>query len=95
MEADIDTLLKHEMAFTEQHLIKIAYSTLCAMSFLHEANVMHRDLKSANILISSDCNAKVCDFGLSRSLPSTVTTADGFNTMAIRENSQALFDEKA
>jgi len=95
MEADIDTLLKHEMQFTEQHLIKIAYHTLCAMSFLHEANVMHRDLKSANILISSDCSAKICDFGLSRSLPSTVTTLEGFNTMAIREHSQGLFDEPA
>ena len=65
------------------------------MSFLHESNVMHRDLKSANILISSDCNAKICDFGLSRSLPQPVTTLDGFNTMAIREHAQSMFDQKA
>ena len=51
---------------------------------MHEANVMHRDLKSANILITSDCNAKICDFGLSRSVPQTVMDQRGFNSMHIR-----------
>ena len=69
MGIDLNQLLTHKIAFTEKHLIKIVYNTLCAMQFLHEANVMHRDLKTANILITSDCNAKICDFGLSRSLP--------------------------
>jgi len=50
-------------------MLKVVYSSLCAMCFLHQANIMHRDLKSANILIQSDCNAKICDFGLSRTLP--------------------------
>jgi serine/threonine protein kinase len=39
------------------------------MAFLHLSNIIHRDVKPANILISSDCNVKLCDFGLSRSLP--------------------------
>ena len=70
MEADIDTLLKHEMAFSEQHLIKLAYHSLCAMSFLHEANVMHRDLKTSNLLYSNEGLLKVCDFGLARTYSS-------------------------
>jgi len=45
------------------------YNLLCAISFLHETNVLHRDLKSTNILISKDCNAVICDFGLARTLP--------------------------
>ena len=69
MESDLDQLMKHKIDFNESHLLKIMYNTLCALAFLHEANVMHRDLKSANILITSDCNAKICDFGLSRSIP--------------------------
>lgn len=69
IDTDLDQLLKHKIDFSEHHLIKIVYNSLCAISFLHLSNVIHRDVKPANILISSDCNVKLCDFGLSRSLP--------------------------
>ena len=68
LESDIDQILKNNIEFGEDHLLKITYGTLCALAFLHESNVVHRDLKSANILITSECNIKICDFGLSRSL---------------------------
>ena len=35
------------------------------MRFLHESGVVHRDLKSANVLVSTDGRAKIADFGLS------------------------------
>jgi len=69
IDTDLDQLLKHKIDFTEHHLLKIFYNSLCAMAFLHLSNVIHRDVKPANILISSDCNVKLCDFGLSRTLP--------------------------
>ena len=50
-------------------MLKIVYNVLCSLAFMHLTNVIHRDVKPANILISSDCNVKICDFGLSRSLP--------------------------
>ena len=69
MESDLDRMLKHHLPFTDMHLVKLTYNTLCCINFLHEANVLHRDIKSANILINSDCSVKLCDFGLARSLP--------------------------
>tara|TARA_B110000305_G_C18799537_1_gene342000 strand:+ start:321 stop:473 length:153 start_codon:yes stop_codon:yes gene_type:complete len=42
---------------------------LCALNFIHKANVMHRDLKPGNILIDDDCNVLLCDFGLARTSP--------------------------
>ena len=43
-----------------------------SISFIHMTNVMHRDIKPANILLSSNCEVKICDFGLARSLPECV-----------------------
>jgi len=56
-------------SFTEEHVITILYNLLCALNFLHTANIVHRDIKPANILIDSECSIKVCDFGLARTLP--------------------------
>ena len=55
---------------TEEHIKTIIYNVLCAVNFIHSAQLIHRDLKPANILINSQCNVRICDFGLARSLPS-------------------------
>ena len=99
VETDLDSLLKHQLDFTESHLIKLLYNTLCSLSFLHMCNIMHRDLKPANILIRSNCSVRICDFGLSRTLPETCsnrgqTTASATNSRFTRfKNSLYLRQE--
>ena len=56
------------------------------MAFLHEANVMHRNLKPANILIDANCNVKICDFGSSRTIPKESMGSEGYNSLHIRED---------
>ena len=86
METDLDQLMKHQIDFTEHHLLKVVYNTLLAVSFVHLANVMHRDIKPANILLDSKCHVKVCDFGLARSLPQSVSKDPStISTMRLRE----------
>lgn len=47
---------------------KMANDVASAIAFLHSKNMIHRDIKSDNLLISENWNVKLCDFGLSRSV---------------------------
>ena len=47
----------------EQRL-KIAHDVAGIFAFLHKSDVVHRDLKSYNILLDDSFNIKLCDFGL-------------------------------
>jgi cell division cycle 2-like protein len=40
-----------------------------ALSFLHTNSIMHRDLKTSNILLSNRGHLKIADFGMSRYIP--------------------------
>jgi serine/threonine protein kinase len=46
----------------------ILWQSLKALKFMHSAELLHRDMKPANLLLNSDCLMKVADFGLARSL---------------------------
>ncbi|KAL3631716.1 Serine/threonine-protein kinase edr1 [Castilleja foliolosa] len=52
----------------EKRRIKMALDVAKGMNCLHTSipTIVHRDLKSANLLVDNNWNVKVCDFGLSR-----------------------------
>jgi serine/threonine protein kinase len=39
---------------TEQQIAYVTHGVSCALEFLHDNNVIHRDLKAGNILLTSD-----------------------------------------
>ncbi|KAK4049098.1 mitogen activated protein kinase [Microbotryomycetes sp. JL221] len=52
-----------------------------SIAALHSADVIHRDLKPSNLLLNSNCDLKVCDFGLARSTRTAERTDDGIGFM--------------
>ncbi|KAM3230616.1 hypothetical protein ACQJBY_061039 [Aegilops geniculata] len=57
----------------EKRRIKMAIDVAKGMNCLHTSvpTIVHRDLKSPNLLVDNNWNVKVCDFGLSRLKHST------------------------
>jgi len=49
----------------------ICLQTAEGLAFLHSNRVVHRDLKSLNILLDSASHAKICDFGLAQQMEAT------------------------
>ncbi|KAH0450963.1 hypothetical protein IEQ34_021655 [Dendrobium chrysotoxum] len=55
--------------------MSIAIETADALNYLHsiEPQIIHRDIKTSNILLDNSFHVKVADFGLSRSFPMNAT----------------------
>ncbi|KAK6151002.1 hypothetical protein DH2020_015934 [Rehmannia glutinosa] len=53
--------------------LNIAIETANALAYLHKSDIIHRDVKTNNILLDNDFHVKVADFGLSRLFPTDVT----------------------
>jgi serine/threonine protein kinase len=61
-----DQLHKKKKKFTEIEQMSIAYDIVKGMVYLHNMKkILHRDLKSSNVLIGENWQVKLCDFGLS------------------------------
>lgn len=66
METDLHRVIHSTQTLTDEHVAHFMRQILRALAYLHSANVLHRDLKPSNILVTSTCDAKICDLGLAR-----------------------------
>ncbi len=66
--------LLHERRLTRNEAIEWASGVLTALEFSHRAGVIHRDIKSANIMITDAGQVKVMDFGIARAISDSSAT---------------------
>jgi serine/threonine protein kinase/tetratricopeptide (TPR) repeat protein len=73
---DLKTLIRR-VTFDSRAVIKIAKQVCDGLAEAHRLGVVHRDLKSNNIMVDKEGNARIMDFGIARSLEAKGLTGTG------------------
>lgn len=58
-----EVIENNECKLNERQIATICNETLKGLQFLHKKHVIHRDIKSDNVLLSATGNVKITDFG--------------------------------
>jgi len=66
METDLKQVLRSGQKLTDAHIQFFVYQALRGLRVIHSAGVIHRDITPANILVNTNCDLKLCDFGLAK-----------------------------
>lgn len=64
----IENIINEEGHFEVHHALDIISQVLDGISYAHSQGFIHRDLKPSNIIIDFNGNAKIMDFGISKSI---------------------------
>ncbi|RDX71410.1 Serine/threonine-protein kinase STY17 [Mucuna pruriens] len=93
-----DFLHKQRGVFKLPSLLKVAIDVSKGMNYLHQNNIIHRDLKTANLLMDENEVVKVADFGVARvqSQSGVMTAETGtYRWMAPEVIEHKPYDQKA
>ncbi|CAN1157321.1 Mitogen-activated protein kinase 4 [Linum perenne] len=71
MDTDLHQIIRSNQQLTDDHCRYFLYQVLRGLKYVHSAHVLHRDLKPSNLLLNSNCDLKIADFGLARTTSET------------------------
>ncbi|WP_457254401.1 serine/threonine-protein kinase [Pedococcus sp. P5_B7] len=73
----LSTLINERAPMPHAEVTEILYQTALALQAAHDAGVVHRDVKPANIVVDPQGYAKLTDFGIARALGEASLTQTG------------------
>lgn len=94
LKALIENLQKLHATLTHSRLMKIFIQLLLGLYTIHRSNILHRDLKSANVFVESEDNVKIGDFGCAKELDTTSQKADSVVGTPLYESPQVIKGEE-
>ena len=74
---DLLSYIKKRSKLSEPIAKFIFKQIILAIQFIHNHNIVHRDIKLDNILIDVDNKIKICDFGVSKYKPLPILLYNG------------------
>jgi serine/threonine-protein kinase len=73
----LSTLINERAPMPQDEVTEILHQTALALQAAHDAGVVHRDVKPANIVVDPQGYAKLTDFGIARALGEASLTQTG------------------
>eukprot|EP00037_Helgoeca_nana_P013251 m.121909 g.121909 ORF g.121909 m.121909 type:complete len:568 (-) comp21925_c0_seq2:97-1800(-) len=80
MESDLHRIIYSKQKLTSDHVRYFLWQLLRGLKYIHSAKVVHRDIKPGNLLVTSKCDLKICDFGMARGISANPLEHAGFMT---------------
>ena len=82
MPSDLKRVFRSKQYFTNLQIEYILYQILLGVKCIHDAAIIHRNLKPDNILIDQYCTIKISDFGLARGISEKIETKEKNNPVS-------------
>lgn len=77
----LSDIIREEGALEPRRAVAIAKQVASALSVAHKNQIIHRDVKPHNILITKEGVAKITDFGIAKAMSSSTMTANQTGTI--------------